>query len=325
MKHQKEELSKEKLAVKAEIETLRATIAAEKKAKSGLDVLQAQLEAAQRQYAIQIAEINSQKEELSKEKKAIKVEMETLRATADDVRAAREQLVQEKAQTERESDKDRAPEWVETHSVPPWLETTTVAAPQYIETTSGYTVPRFFIDLMSEDSTFNSSDTCIGKTLKAMRCRNPMANRQAASKILEQMRSGGSEEEYSREKLEELADWMLCNRWHRYRLPQGRQIAQHWYKELQKASPGSQKVQRDRTALNSMQYTPAIVKQNYQTPESSGSSSFSRSGQSSSNGSTSPWSPPSSISSVGTVPASLFGGVPANLAPKFLEIAQGRK
>ena len=60
--------------------------------------------------------------------------------------------------------------------------------------------------------------------------------KEKASKRLEEMRSGITKDNCSEEKLLELANWMLCPRWHLDKIPQGPEIARKWFEELQEAS-----------------------------------------------------------------------------------------
>lgn len=82
--------------------------------------------------------------------------------------------------------------------------------------------------------------TCIGVTQKGARCRQSMisnASKSAALNRLTTMASPGPGDLafFELEALRELADWMLCPRWHRDKLPQGDTIARRWYMQLSDA------------------------------------------------------------------------------------------
>jgi hypothetical protein len=80
--------------------------------------------------------------------------------------------------------------------------------------------------------------TCIGVTKKGTRCRQSMianADKSAAIGRIEKMTSSNPGDTLELDFLRELADWMLCPRWHRYTLPQGGTIARRWHDELSDA------------------------------------------------------------------------------------------
>ncbi|OKL60456.1 hypothetical protein UA08_04425 [Talaromyces atroroseus] len=81
--------------------------------------------------------------------------------------------------------------------------------------------------------------TCIGVTKKGTRCRQSMisnADKSAAAGRIARMKSSNCEAAlFELNALRELADWMLCPLWHRYKLPQGPEIASRWYFELSDA------------------------------------------------------------------------------------------
>jgi hypothetical protein len=81
--------------------------------------------------------------------------------------------------------------------------------------------------------------TCVGTTLKGLRCKQKMISnnfKNNAAARLEVMRSSNPGETFMFAKLLELADWMLCPRWHKTgKHAQGEKIAQAWYHELQAA------------------------------------------------------------------------------------------
>jgi hypothetical protein len=80
--------------------------------------------------------------------------------------------------------------------------------------------------------------TCIGTTQKGNRCRQWMisgSSKQAAANRLKVMRSDDPGNSFELAQLQELADWMLCPRWHLGKKPQGAEIARWWYKQLEPA------------------------------------------------------------------------------------------
>lgn len=117
----------------------------------------------------------------------------------------------------------------------------TVATPN-----SGFTIPPSINksitlpwDLARYAEDLNSYHfTCIGTTQKGTRCRQSMisnADKSAATRRIAQMASPDSKDGitlYEIKALRELADWMLCPRWHRDKLPQGDRIASKWYIDL---------------------------------------------------------------------------------------------
>ncbi|QKX63126.1 uncharacterized protein TRUGW13939_10294 [Talaromyces rugulosus] len=93
-------------------------------------------------------------------------------------------------------------------------------------------------DLLEYSNDLRSLFTCIGVTKKGTRCRQSMianADKSAAIDRIEKMTSSNPEDTFELNVLRELADWMLCPRWHRYALPQGATIARRWYDELSDA------------------------------------------------------------------------------------------
>lgn len=95
--------------------------------------------------------------------------------------------------------------------------------------------------LLYADDLKSSSFSCIGVTKKGARCRQSMISnfdKSCASARIEKLLHPAptdSSKIYELEALRELADWMLCPRWHRYELPQGEGIARRWYYELEEA------------------------------------------------------------------------------------------
>lgn len=82
--------------------------------------------------------------------------------------------------------------------------------------------------------------TCIGQTKKGARCGQSMISnfdKSSASARIAKMESAGSGDSvlFDMKALRELADWMLCPRWHRDRLPQGAEIASSWFYQLSDA------------------------------------------------------------------------------------------
>jgi hypothetical protein len=57
----------------------------------------------------------------------------------------------------------------------------------------------------------------------------------SATDRIAKMMSSNPGDTFELDALRELADWMLCPRWHRYTLPQGDIIASRWYAELSDA------------------------------------------------------------------------------------------
>jgi hypothetical protein len=78
--------------------------------------------------------------------------------------------------------------------------------------------------------------TCIGQTKLNKRCSMTMISneaRGAAAERLALMQSANPDVTlFKLVALKQLADWMLCPRWHRDKRPQGAEIAQWWYKLL---------------------------------------------------------------------------------------------
>lgn len=90
-------------------------------------------------------------------------------------------------------------------------------------------------DLLEYSNDLKSYFTCIGVTKKGARCRQSMisnADKSAAADRIAQMISTSPGDSFELDALRELADWMLCPRWHRYTLPQGGTIARKWYNDL---------------------------------------------------------------------------------------------
>lgn len=82
--------------------------------------------------------------------------------------------------------------------------------------------------------------TCIGTTKKGTRCRQSMISnfdKSSATTRIAKMASPGPGDIafFDMKSLRELADWMLCPRWHRDKLPQGAEIASRWYYQLSDA------------------------------------------------------------------------------------------
>ena len=97
-----------------------------------------------------------------------------------------------------------------------------------------YNLPRILRDLNPVESSF----TCIGQTLAGNRCKQWMFSRSdladAASR-LEIMRSKDPGNSFEEAQLLQLANWLLCPRWHRDKKPQGMGISSQWYQELKPA------------------------------------------------------------------------------------------
>ncbi|KUL84803.1 hypothetical protein ZTR_07280 [Talaromyces verruculosus] len=79
--------------------------------------------------------------------------------------------------------------------------------------------------------------TCIGTTKKGTRCGQSMISnfdKSSATTRIAKMASPGPGDIafFDMKSLRELADWMLCPRWHRDKLPQGAEIASRWYYQL---------------------------------------------------------------------------------------------
>lgn len=82
--------------------------------------------------------------------------------------------------------------------------------------------------------------TCIGVTKKGTRCGQSMISnfdKSSAMTRIERMVSPSPADAvlFDMKALRELADWMLCPRWHRDKLPQGAGIANRWYHQLSDA------------------------------------------------------------------------------------------
>ncbi|GAM40578.1 hypothetical protein TCE0_039r13035 [Talaromyces pinophilus] len=82
--------------------------------------------------------------------------------------------------------------------------------------------------------------TCIGTTKKGTRCGQSMISnfdKSSATARIAKMASPGPGDIvfFDMKSLRELADWMLCPRWHRDKLPQGAEIASRWYYQLSDA------------------------------------------------------------------------------------------
>lgn len=82
--------------------------------------------------------------------------------------------------------------------------------------------------------------TCIGTTKKGTRCGQSMISnfdKSSATTRIAKMASPGPGDIvlFDMKALRELADWMLCPRWHRDKLPQGAGIASRWYYQLSDA------------------------------------------------------------------------------------------
>lgn len=82
--------------------------------------------------------------------------------------------------------------------------------------------------------------TCIGTTKRGTRCGQSMisnSDKSSATTRIAKMASPGPGNIvfFDMKALRELADWMLCPRWHRDKLPQGAEIASRWYYQLSDA------------------------------------------------------------------------------------------
>ncbi|KAH8700997.1 hypothetical protein BGW36DRAFT_139198 [Talaromyces proteolyticus] len=105
------------------------------------------------------------------------------------------------------------------------------AAPSLIT----FTLPS---DLLEYAKDLNSDFTCVGVTKKGARCRQNFissAHKSYAADRIAKMKSSDPGDTFELNALRELADWMLCPRWHRDTLPQGGTIAKRWYNELRDA------------------------------------------------------------------------------------------
>lgn len=162
------------------------------------------------------------------------------------------------------------------------------------------------------------------------------ANAQSASRRLQEMCSAVSMDNFTEAKLLELANWMLCPRWHRDKIPQGRQIARSWYLESQalyrkhKAIPTLNSAPFVLETAHPVFGLPVLLRQtSVQTPESARSSCLSNGSSTSPSWSNSLGSPPSSVSSMGSAMMkdrslqTVYGGNEAiNLTPMFQELAR---
>lgn len=115
------------------------------------------------------------------------------------------------------------------------LEYVTAPEPQYGTSEFARMLPDFLKDLDPLGGDF----TCIGQTLQRRRCRQWMlshADKAAAARRLESMRSKDPGNSYEQEQLLHLANWMLCNRQHTSgKHAQGERISRQWYRELKPA------------------------------------------------------------------------------------------
>ncbi|KAF2401368.1 hypothetical protein EJ06DRAFT_389370 [Trichodelitschia bisporula] len=102
--------------------------------------------------------------------------------------------------------------------------------------------------------------TCIGTTKQGLRCRQSFISYQSKSlahQRLQKMLSGDPGDSFELHRLQELADWCLCPRWHNSTNPhhrQDRKLAEEWYRKLtsSKALP----VIQNNTGLISPPQTP---------------------------------------------------------------------
>jgi hypothetical protein len=88
--------------------------------------------------------------------------------------------------------------------------------------------------------------TCIGNTRRGERCRltSTQELRAQANARLRKMRSNNPEDSFEYHRLLELANWLLCKRWHRDKIPQGPEIAAEWYHDLKPARDALANVRR---------------------------------------------------------------------------------
>ncbi|OCK74294.1 hypothetical protein K432DRAFT_430108 [Lepidopterella palustris CBS 459.81] len=80
--------------------------------------------------------------------------------------------------------------------------------------------------------------TCIGEKAAGGRCTQWMFSPDDlsyAADRLKTMRSKNPGKSFEVPQLLQLANWMLCPRWHRYEKPQGKEIAIRWFRQLQPA------------------------------------------------------------------------------------------
>jgi hypothetical protein len=151
-------------------------------------------------------------------------------------------------------------------------------------------LPHWVNDLDPKSSHF----TCVGKTLKGQRCKQWMISNECknnAANRLEKIRSTNSEDVFSPLKLLELANWMLCPRWHQSgKHAQGEKIAHVWYYELQAARDALAACKKvpSTPSLPRFTFTCLVSPSNsyYSSPSSSRQSSSSSIGHFSSNVST---------------------------------------
>lgn len=177
--------------------------------------------------------------------------------------------------------------------------------------------------------------TCIGQTKKGTRCRQSMISnydKSAATARIAKMASPGPGDVvlFDMKALRELADWMLCPRWHRDKLPQGAGIASRWYYQLSDA-----RAQLEKQAASSYNTPPSAGEPNIFGSASTGSStgttasSFGSSVQSMSMSYTSSDYQSTGFQFGGTTTTTsafgqhLFGGSAAkNLTPMFESMSQ---
>jgi hypothetical protein len=117
-------------------------------------------------------------------------------------------------------------------------QTATVATPYPALVNKPISLPADLLEFADDLKSYHF--TCIGTTKKGTRCGQSMISnfdKSSATARIAKMASPGPEDIvfFDMKSLRELADWMLCPRWHRDKLPQGAEIASRWYYQLSDA------------------------------------------------------------------------------------------